>query len=85
MEFSLIPLDKEATLSHYLARVTSLIRESGLAHQLGPLSACVEGEWEELMTLTTRCFNNLSRDCRHIQMVTRVIWRADRIQRLPRA
>ena len=49
LELSIIPLDKETILSHYLARLMATIRESGLAHQFCPLSALVEGEWDELM------------------------------------
>lgn len=82
MELSIIPLDKDPILSHYVARVMELVRESGLAYELGPMSSCLEGEWDELLALATRCFKAVSRDCRHVHVDIRLNWRHDAIARI---
>jgi hypothetical protein len=56
LELAIIPLDKDAILRRCVARTVAIIRESGLPHHFGPISACVEGDWEEIMGLITRCF-----------------------------
>jgi uncharacterized protein (TIGR00106 family) len=59
MEFSLIPLDKGASLSKYVARALTITDESGLQYQLNPMGTVVEGEWADLLNLLTRCFRDL--------------------------
>lgn len=84
MEFSIIPLDKESTISHYVARLTDIIRASGLPYATCPMSSCVEGEWDELMALATRCFTDVADDSRHIHVDIRVNWRAGVVHRISR-
>jgi uncharacterized protein (TIGR00106 family) len=59
MEFSMIPLDKGSSFSKYVARNLEIIDESGLDYRLGPMGTVVEGEWEDLLALLTRCFRHL--------------------------
>jgi uncharacterized protein (TIGR00106 family) len=59
MEFSMIPLDKGASFSKYVARNLDIIDRSGLDYRLGPMGTVVEGEWEDLLALLTRCFRAL--------------------------
>lgn len=82
LELAIIPLDKDALLSRCVARTVALIRESGLPHHFGPMSACIEGEWDELMALLTRCFKELERDYNHMHMDMHVSWRAGEKGRL---
>lgn len=84
LELSMVPLDKETTISHYVARIGARIRESGLSHTFGPMSCCIEGEWDALMALVTVCFNDMAQDSRHILMNMRVVWRAQPTDRLSR-
>lgn len=84
LEFSIIPLDKDSTISHYVARVETIIRASGLPYATCPMSGCVEGEWDELMALVTRCFKDVERDSRHIHVDIRLNWRAGAVRRISR-
>jgi uncharacterized protein (TIGR00106 family) len=59
MEFSMIPLDKGASYSEYVAGSMNLIEESGLDYRMNPMGTVVEGEWDELMALLTRCYKRL--------------------------
>lgn len=82
MEFSILPLDKTMAISHCIARVVALIRESGLPCTFGPISGSVEGEWDELMALAGRCFHLCAQESRHLHINMRVLWRADQENRL---
>lgn len=82
MDFSIIPLDKDSTISHYVARMMTVIKESGLPYATCPMSGCVEGEWDELMALVTRCFKEVERDSRHIHVDIRVNWRTGVVHRI---
>ena len=44
MEFSIIPLDKGDSMGTYVARVLSVVDESGLDYRLNPMGTVVEGE-----------------------------------------
>ncbi len=59
MEFSMIPLDKGASYSTYVAGSMKLIEESGLDYRMNPMGTVVEGEWDELIALLTRCYKKL--------------------------
>lgn len=72
-------------MSHYVARTAELIRESGMPHQFGPMSACVEGEWDELMALASRCFKEVQGDSHHVLVNMRVAWRPGQLGRLAAA
>jgi uncharacterized protein (TIGR00106 family) len=62
MEFSLMPLDKGVSLSSYVARTLTIVEESGLEYRLNPMGTVVEGEWEELLILMTKCLRDLERE-----------------------
>lgn len=68
MEFSLIPLDKGASFSTYVAGTLALVDESGLSYRLNPMGTVVEGEWEDLLHLLTRCFRALEKESDRISL-----------------
>ncbi|MFC1531852.1 MTH1187 family thiamine-binding protein [Thermodesulfobacteriota bacterium] len=68
MEFSMIPLDKGASFSEHVAKVLSIVDESGLEYRLNPMGTVVEGEWDELLSLLTRCFHALEKDSDRISL-----------------
>jgi uncharacterized protein (TIGR00106 family) len=59
----MFPLDKGESVSPYVSRLLKVIRESGLPHKLGPMGTSIEGEWQQVMALVTRCFEELNQDC----------------------
>lgn len=68
MEFSMIPLDKGFSFSPYVARILTLVEQSGLEYRLNPMGTVVEGEWDDLMALLTRCFRDLEKDSERIYL-----------------
>lgn len=68
MEFSIIPLDKGPHFSTDIARVLTLVEESGLEYRLNPMGTVVEGQWEDLLNLLTRCFRALEEESNRISI-----------------
>ena len=66
INFSIFPLDKGESVSHYVARAVKIIKDSGLPYKLGPMGTSIEGEWGKVMMAVTRCFEELTEDCDRI-------------------
>ncbi|MFH1514903.1 MAG: MTH1187 family thiamine-binding protein, partial [bacterium] len=62
VSFSMIPLDKGAHFSPYVARLLKIIRESGLPHELTAMATIVEGDWDEVFGLIKECREELRKD-----------------------
>lgn len=75
IDFSIFPVGKGESVSPYVARVMTIIKDSGLKYKLGPMGTTIEGEWDELMAMVTRCFKELKKDCGRIYMSIKVDYR----------
>ncbi len=75
MEFSMIPLDKGPSFSDYVARILTLVDQSGLNYRLNPMGTVVEGEWDDLQALLTRCFRALEKDSGRISLQVKFDYR----------
>lgn len=75
IDFSIFPVDKEVSLSAYVARAVKVIRQSGLPHRTGPMGTCIEGEWEEVMEVVSQCFEKMKEDSDRIYMTIKVDYR----------
>jgi uncharacterized protein (TIGR00106 family) len=82
MEFSMIPLDKGSSFSEYVARILNLVDESGLDYRLNPMGTVVEGAWEDLIALLTRCFRALEQDSSRISLQVKFDYRKGSASRL---
>jgi len=68
MEFSMIPLDKGSSFSRYVADILKIVDESDLDYRLNPMGTVVEGDWNDLLTLLTRCFRSLEKESERISL-----------------
>jgi uncharacterized protein (TIGR00106 family) len=83
IHFSIFPTDKKTSSSPYVARAVRIIRDSGLAYKLGPMSTAVEGEtWEEVMAVVEGCFKELRKDCGRIYMTLQMDYREGAVNRI---
>jgi len=71
IDFSIFPIDKGESVSLYVSRAVKIIRDSGLSYKLGPMSTSIEGEWEEVMAVVSRCFEELKKDCGRVYMTVK--------------
>lgn len=75
MEFSIAPVGEGESVGAQVARVIDLIDRSGLAYQLTPMGTIVEGEWDEVMGLVTRCFRLLEAEFQRVGLHLKVDYR----------
>ena len=68
VSFAMYPLDKGEHLSEYVARISRIINESGLPHELNAMSTIVEGDWDEVFGLIKRCRDELRKDSGRISI-----------------
>jgi uncharacterized protein (TIGR00106 family) len=77
IQFSIFPMDKGVRLSPYVARAARIIRDSDFGHEIGPMGTCIEGEWEEVIAVVTRCFEDLKKDCDRVYLTITGDYRKD--------
>lgn len=82
LQFSMYPTDKGASVSDYVKRSLEIIDDSGVSYKLGPMGTCLEGEWDEVMAVVTRCFERMQEDCDRIAVNLTVDHRAGKAGRL---
>lgn len=75
MEFTMIPLDKGPSFSKYIAEILTIVDESGLDYRLNPMGTVVEGEWDELMALLTKCFRALEKVSHRVSLQAKFDYR----------
>lgn len=75
IDLSIFPLDKGDSLSPYVARALKIIKDSGLAYELGPMGTSVEGDWDQVMGVVNSCFNELKKDCDRVYMALKLDYR----------
>ncbi len=75
IDFSIFPVDKGTSVSRYVARAVSIIQQSGLDHNLGPMGTSIEGDWPEVMAVVNRCFEALQTDCDRIYFTIKADYR----------
>lgn len=62
VELSIFPLGADESVSSDVAKAVQLIKDSGLAYKFGPMSTSIEGEWQQVMELVTRCHDLLRQE-----------------------
>lgn len=62
VEFSVVPLGKEASVSPVIARVMKIVMDSGVPYKANPMGTVIEGEWGQLMDLIRKCHDEAMRD-----------------------
>ena len=77
IQFSIFPMDKGVSVNPYVARAAKIIRESGFRYELGPMGTCIEGEWEEIIGVVTRCLEDLKKDCDRVYLTLAADYRKD--------
>ena len=78
IELSIFPTDKGDSVSPYVARVLKVIESSGLPYELNPMGTCIEGKWDQLMSVVHRCFEELRQDCDRIYLTMKADYRRHR-------
>lgn len=62
IEFSIVPLGKDASVSPVIARIMKIVMDSGVQYKANPMGTVIEGEWDELMGLVKKCHDEAMQD-----------------------
>jgi uncharacterized protein (TIGR00106 family) len=60
LEFQMAPHVASESVSQYVAQLLDIVDKSGVPYQLTPMGTILEGEWDEVMEVVTRCFKHLA-------------------------
>ena len=72
VELSIIPLGRGTHLSSDLGRVLKIIDESEVRYRLTPSGTCLEGEWDEVMSLIKKCHDEARTFSNHVLTTLRI-------------
>ena len=69
-QFSVVPLGEGTSMSAQVARVISVVQESGIAYRMNAMGTVLEGEWDEVLSVIRRCHAELRKD--HERVLTSI-------------
>ena len=82
VDFSIFPIDKGESLTPYVAKAVSIIKNSNLVYELGPMGTSIEGEWDEIIGVIDVCFKALKKDSSRIYMTIKADYRKGPAERI---
>ena len=62
VNFTIVPIDKDCSLSAKVAEVLKIVSESEIDYKLHSMGTILEGEWDEIMGLIKKCHKKISKD-----------------------
>ena len=75
LEFSMSPLGKGESVSKYVSRSLDIVDKSGISYRLNPMGTVLEGEWDEVFAVVSKCYERMKRDCNRISCSIKVDYR----------
>ncbi len=62
VNFSIVPIGKESSLSAQVAEILKIVSESGISYKLHSMGTILEGDWDEIMELIKKCHKKILMD-----------------------
>ena len=78
VDFAVFPTDKGASVSRQVARAVEIVRRSGLSNRTHAMGTQIEGEFDEVMEVVSRCFEAVSKDSDRVYMTLKADYRRGR-------
>lgn len=72
VEFTVVPLGLGDSLAEPVAEALKIVDDSGIQYQLTPAGTCLEGEWDEVMTVIRQCHTRLLGRSVHVITTIRI-------------
>lgn len=82
VELSMSPLGAGESVSDDVAQALAIIDRSGLAYRLGPMGTCIEGEYEEVMSVVKACLDAMLQEHNRVTFSIKADYRKGRQGRL---
>ena len=78
-ELEVVPIGTQSpSLSPILAKVATLIDQSGLDYRVGPMGTVVEGDWDRIMALAKQCHQAVLQSAERVMTTIRLDDRKDK-------
>jgi uncharacterized protein (TIGR00106 family) len=55
VEFSVVPIGKEESVSRYVAECIKIVESSGVSYKINPMGTVLEGDYDEVMGVVRAC------------------------------
>ncbi|MBC8552832.1 MAG: MTH1187 family thiamine-binding protein [Candidatus Brocadiales bacterium] len=62
VNFTIVPIGKDSSLSTKVAEILKIVSESGMDYKLHAMGTILEGEWDEIMKLIKKCHKEILKD-----------------------
>jgi uncharacterized protein (TIGR00106 family) len=83
LEFAIFPTDKGESKSKYVAKVISMIKQSGIPYQFTPMGTIIECESvSQGLTIVEKAYEILEEDCNRIYSTIKIDYRKGYSNRL---
>lgn len=81
-EFSIWPIGAGVSTSEEVAKVVKLVDESGIPYKLNAMSTVVEGEWDQIMGLISKCHQLMAKEMERVVINITIDDRRGRTERI---
>ena len=72
VELSITPLGRGTHLSKDLAEILKIVDESDIRYTLTPFGTCLEGDWDEILSVVKRCHDQARSASSHVLTTIRI-------------
>lgn len=62
VQFSIMPISNNSSLSEPIAKAVKIIHDSGLEYRLTPMGTLIKGEWNEVIKIIQKCHEAVRAD-----------------------
>lgn len=81
-EFSIWPIGGGVSTSEQVAKVVKLVDESGIPYKLNAMSTVIEGEWDQIMGLISKCHQLMAKEMERVVINITIDDRRGRTERI---
>ena len=75
IDLAVFPVDQGESVSGEVARAVRIIKESGVPHRVHAMGTQMEGEWDTLMEIVTRCFEAVKSGSNRVYLTLKADYR----------
>ncbi len=73
-ELSIIPVGEGTHSSEQIAIALKFVDASGLLYQLTPSGTCIEGEWDQVMSVIRQCHERVRSISPHVITLIKIVF-----------
>ncbi len=81
-EFTVVPLDKGAHLSKWVAPMLEIVDDSGVDYQFTAMGTILEGDWDAVMGVVRRCHARMREQSERVVTTVKIDDHAGKTNRL---